>query len=621
MIGRVVSRPKRPHRLLKYLFGPGRNNEHVNPRLVAVWAGHPGHLEPPGEGTEGRQTWRLAQILEAPAEVAHGKVPDELVWHCVVSAAPGDPQFGDGAWQPIIAEMMHRTGLSQYGEEDKGCRWVAVHHGGNHVHVVAVLARMDGRPAGLFGDYEQVQKAMAWAERTYGLTPVARAGPRGTAARRPTRAESEKASREHAKAARPGAPVTARVRLRGLVAEAAAAARSEEEFLAGLAARGVTARPRYSHTRPGEVTGYSFGLRSDTTGAGGGPVWFGGSRLAPDLSLPRLRARWPGGPGQAGPSTAAGPGRLSGRAMSRQAARPILAREVTRAARAARSEEEFFALLARAGLLVSLRPDPDRPGRAAGYAVSLPDLGQATQTARPGPGTQTGQTGPAARPAPGGRELWFAGGDLSQQLGLGRLRTRWAAGRAGAAPGPDLFDGADARWVYAYAAAVAQRAAGDIRAARGRDRAGIAWAAADLITSAAEATGNPELRRAADGFRRAARAPWGRAPAARSPAGAMIRTAAYALAGCAPVNQRSAVRRALIAALTLLARAVADMRRERDAPRAGPPRPRGTRPPTPRRRPRPAGTGAQAAGTQPPGRGRRPVSRRPRPRRRADLGR
>jgi len=159
--------------------------------------------------------------------------------------------------------------------------------------------------------------------------------------------------------------------------------------------------------------------------------------------------------------------------------------------------------------------------------------------------------------------MWFAASDLGQQLGLGRLRTRWAAGRAGAAPGPDLFDGAGGRWVYAYAAAVAQRAAADIRAARGRDGADIAWAAADLITSAAEATGNPELHRAADGFRRAARAPWGCAPAARSPAGAMIRTAAYALAGCAPVDRRSAVRRALIAALTLLVRAVADMRRER----------------------------------------------------------
>lgn len=46
----------------------------------------------------------------------------------------------------------------------------------------------------------------------------------------------------------------------------------------------------------------------------------------------------------------------------------------------------------------------------------------------------------------------------------------------------------------------------------------IAWAAADLITAAAQATGSAELRQAADGFRRAARGPWGRAPAPSPPA-------------------------------------------------------------------------------------------------------
>ena len=43
----------------------------------------------------------------------------------------------------------------------------------------------------------------------------------------------------------------------------------------------------------------------------------------------------------------------------------------------------------------------------------------------------------------------------------------------------------------------------------------------------------------------------------------MLRTAAYLLAGCAPVDRRAAVRRALIAALAVLARAAAEMRRER----------------------------------------------------------
>lgn len=117
--------------------------------------------------------------------------------------------------------------------------------------------------------------------------------------------------------------------------------------------------------------------------------------------------------------------------------------------------------------------------------------------------------------------------------------------------------------MYAFAAAAAQQAAADLKAARtARGRADIAWAAADLLTSAAQATGSPEMHQAAEGFRRAARAPWGRAPA-RSPAGAMLRTAAYLLAGCAPVDRRAAVRRALIAALTLLAQVVTEMRRER----------------------------------------------------------
>jgi hypothetical protein len=128
VIGRVVSRPKRPHRLLTYLFGPGRDNEHVNPHLVAAWSGHPGHLEPPGTGTEGRQTYRLAQVLEVPVVLARGKVPDSLVWHCVVRAADGDVDLGEGGWQVICAELMHRTGLSEHGKEDKGVRWVAVRH-------------------------------------------------------------------------------------------------------------------------------------------------------------------------------------------------------------------------------------------------------------------------------------------------------------------------------------------------------------------------------------------------------------------------------------------------------------------------------------------------------------
>jgi len=390
-----------------------------------------------------------------------------------------------------------------------------------------MLARMDGRPVRLRGDWYRIGEVMAWAEKEYGLTPVARAGPRGTAGRRATRAEHEKAAREHARVGRAGQPAPARDQLRRHVEAAAAAARTEAEFFGQLAARGVQVRLRNSTARPGEVTGYAVGLQADITGTGGGPVWFGGGRLAPDLTLPRLRARWAGRPG--------GPDRLTGQAMSDPAARAVLAREALRAARAARTEAEFFGQLSRAGLLVSLL-DPDRPGPAAGYSLSLPGLADRA-----------------------GQPVWYSGGQLDGQLGLGQLRARWAAGRPGAAPGPDLFDGASAYQIYAHAAVAAGRAAAELRAARGGRRADIAWAAADLITAAAQATGSAELRQAANGFRRAARAPWGRAPAP-SPSAAILRTAAYLLAGCASVDRRAAVRRALIAALAVLAGAVTQMR-------------------------------------------------------------
>ena len=66
-------------------------------------------------------------------------------------------------------------------------------------------------------------------------------------------------------------------------------------------------RIRYSSRDPGQVTGYAVALASDTARAGG-PVWYGGGKLAADLSLPKLRARWhgaPAGPGRTDPLTAA----------------------------------------------------------------------------------------------------------------------------------------------------------------------------------------------------------------------------------------------------------------------------------------------------------------------------
>jgi hypothetical protein len=79
--------------------------------------------------------------------------------------------------------------------------------------------------------------------------------------------------------------------LKRAVSTAAAGASSEQEFFTRLDQAGVLVRKRFSTRNPGEVTGYAVALPADTTRAGT-PVWFGGGKLAPDLTLPKLRCRW-----------------------------------------------------------------------------------------------------------------------------------------------------------------------------------------------------------------------------------------------------------------------------------------------------------------------------------------
>jgi hypothetical protein len=222
--------------------------------------------------------------------------------------------------------------------------------------------------------------------------------------------------------------------------------------------------------------------------------------------------------------------------MTNGTARTVLTREALRAARSARSEHEFFALLGRSRLQARFRTDPAQPSRTTGWSVTLPGLVD-----------QAGQP------------IWFGGGTLDPRLNLGTLRARWRADLPGAAPGPDLFTGFAAGEIYAHAARVGQQAAAAIATAKPAEQAAIAWAASNLIAAAAEATGNSELAKAAEGFARAARPAWGRTPAP-TPWTAVIRTAAYLLASCVPGRFRGQARRSLILALTSLAGTLADLR-------------------------------------------------------------
>jgi relaxase-like protein len=282
VIGKI-STPRGEHvqPLLYYLFGPGRQEEHTDPHIVAGWR-HPADLEPPLRADGKRDFTKLVGLLLQPQAALGKRAYARPVWHCSMRAAPEDRMLSDDEWAQIAHDVMDRTGLSPYGQEDEAVRWVAVRHGDDHIHLVAMLARQDGGKPSVSWERYKVRAACLAAEQRYGLRCTATAD--HTAARYPTRAESEKAARRDLAEA-------PRITLRRQVTTAAAAAVSEGEFFARLDQAGVLVRKRFSVTNSGQVTGYSVALPGDTT-TKGGPVWYGGGKLAADLSWPKLRQRW-----------------------------------------------------------------------------------------------------------------------------------------------------------------------------------------------------------------------------------------------------------------------------------------------------------------------------------------
>jgi len=282
VIGKIsVPRGEHVGPLLYYLFGPGRHEEHTDPHIVAGWR-HPAALEPPLRADGRRDFTKLTGLLLQPQAAMGGHGYARPVWHCSMRAAPEDRMLSDDEWAGIAHEVMHRTGLSPYGQEDEAVRWIAVRHGDDHIHIVAMLARQDGGKPSLNWERYKVRAACIAAEQRYGLRSTAPAD--RTAARRPTRAENEKAARR-------GLDEAPRITLRRQVTTAAASANSQDEFFARLDQVGILVRKRFSVKNPGQVTGYSVALPGDTT-KDGGPVWYGGRKLAADLSWPKLRQRW-----------------------------------------------------------------------------------------------------------------------------------------------------------------------------------------------------------------------------------------------------------------------------------------------------------------------------------------
>lgn len=383
-------------------------------------------MRPDGKRDFGRLTGALNLPLKAIGRCGQ----PGTVWHCVLSAAPADRLLSDSEWNAIATDFMYDMGLARE-DDPAGVRWVAVRHGLSkggidHVHIAATLARQDGGLPSVHNDFVRARRACQAIEQKYGLTVTAPAD--HTATPRPTRAETEQAARK-------GRTEPPRIMLRRLVQEAAAAAASETDFFTWLRDAGALVRERQSTTEQGRITGYAVTLPSSAT-----PIWFGGGKLAPDLTLPRLRRRWERS------RNAEHGGRPGIKQMSQGSVRAVIRSAAVAAAEHARNEAEYFRRLQASGVLIRYRFSDINPGQLTGYSLTLD-------------GHQDAEGDP----------IWYGGGKLALGLTLPRLGAQW---NSGARISPDVSGLVDRQAMWADITRLAADTASRVRPLIAQDPGG-----------------------------------------------------------------------------------------------------------------------------------------------------
>ncbi|WEH34338.1 mobilization protein [Streptomyces sp. AM 4-1-1] len=264
--------------LLAYLYGPGRHDEHLDPHLIAAFA----MLGMPDPGRDEHATLtELGHHLDEPVRLRNsefGKPVTDHVWHCPVRAAPEDRYLSDTEWGEIAQRIVQAAGIAPEGD-DLACRWIAVRHADDHVHILATTVREDGRRPKLHDSGIRVGDACREIEKDYGLRLLKKGDRTGT--RRPTQAEMHKADRL-------GWEQTSRQWLQDRIRAAIPHATTTEELLAYLEADDILVKPRCGPS--GDLLGYAVGRPGDLN-KDGEQIYHPGGKIAPDLSLPKLKAR------------------------------------------------------------------------------------------------------------------------------------------------------------------------------------------------------------------------------------------------------------------------------------------------------------------------------------------
>ena len=158
--------------------------------------------------------------------------------------------------------------------------------------LVVTLVPEDGSKVSVHNDRPRAQRACRELEQRFGLRRLEararEAGSRGlkhgelAADRRRGRQLGDRG--EHPER-------SSRQTLERIVRACATASRDESEFIQRLRDEGIRYRPRYAESGTEEVVGYSV-RQPDPDDGPRRSVWYGGGRLARDLTLPALRRGW-----------------------------------------------------------------------------------------------------------------------------------------------------------------------------------------------------------------------------------------------------------------------------------------------------------------------------------------
>lgn len=329
-----ITRGSSPARLLAYLFGKGRHNEHADQHLIASSRSDGGLLErlfdeqgkPRKPFNEiGREFDRTYRVLERRGEPCppdmrgaenpgheHGR---QRVWHCSLAIKEGQGILTDAQWENLARDYLKRMRLIDERGNDL-VPWLAVRHGlsrnGNdHIHIMVNLAGY-GDWVNPYHDRIAAQKSCRMMERerpelrelkddlTRGKTSYTyaqwhrwaqwkAAHDYGSGYARLDRSEQAKLINQVAYDTMP------RQHISRLVEACAADSRSEDEFIRRVRRCGLNIDPRLKKgvkkggfDSPDQVVGYTVTWR----GADGWREKVSGYALGREYTLKQLRASW-----------------------------------------------------------------------------------------------------------------------------------------------------------------------------------------------------------------------------------------------------------------------------------------------------------------------------------------